>query len=233
MTCFSVDPYKGLLAVDKAPRDLGPALNQTTPAFGPPGTASSLKFSPSGSYLLAIVKGDGMKVPSTYYVWSAATGSVETAAVTTQIPGELVTFGGPFLDETHLLSTDATYGASIVQITPSFTVQEETHVVIANQSAICWAAYYPGSEVAYVPDSGLSLLHVFNASSGGLISTTPFDPALGGGFDSVMSPNHMYMLTGVGSVAVWDLTSIAIKQVFNLTAVAGNATDFFQGIALY
>jgi hypothetical protein len=241
VSCFSTDHTKGLTPLDTAPRSLA-GFHQTTPPLGPPETASNLYFNPTSSLLFAVSKGNPgatPALPSTYYAWAVQGGRVGSTSTTTQIPENLVSFGGDFVDDTTVLIADASFGVAKLQTSATGQLTELVHTTISNQRAVCWIKYLPRFSSVYATDAGRTVLTVLDANTAEIKHSVDYDPSVKGGFDTAGDRTKLYMLTGVDSIAVWELRGgnggvvPKIVQVFGLGEVAGGKTGIFQGLATY
>ncbi|MCJ1476467.1 hypothetical protein MMC13_005133 [Lambiella insularis] len=240
VTCFSVDHEKGLTLLDQQPRSMSPALMQTTPPVGPPGTSSDLFFNPSSTALFGVVKGDPGTSPataSTWFAWPVVDGKVSTTAVISQIPDLLVNFGGNFVNDDTIASIDASFGVAILKVSPTFQITEEVHTVVPGQVAICWGAYAPRFETFYAPDTGSTVVTEIDPATGAIKEQWSYDPSAGNPFDFAIDRTWMYVLTGNASVVVIDLEGSNHGKVpylvQNLDISEGGSKKMYQGMATY
>ena len=142
MACFTVSAEKGLSQLGGL-RTLE-KLHTTTPPSGPPDSASDIRFNPSSSALIVTTKGHPgpPAVPGYIYTFAVNDGLVSVDPIISSPSALILDYGFSFLgSDTSAIITDATFGASIVNIDSSLTVTETHHIAIPNQSATCWSAY--------------------------------------------------------------------------------------------
>lgn len=237
VTCFSVDHAKGLTVQDTKTRSLGSALQQTTPAFGPLGTASDIFFNPSGTALFATIKGNP-PTPGTYFIWPVVNGKVSATAITHVINDMIAPFGSAFLgSDSELLVTDASFGASILKVTSSFDLIETAHTAIPGQGAICWGTYSARFNSAYIFDVTTPNITVLDPVTGAVKGQIDMVPSSLGAFDNAIDRTWMYVLGGDDSVEVISLLGSnhgkmpTQVQKFDLTGFA--VRKGLQGFAIY
>lgn len=237
VTCFATDHAKGLTVLDKTTRPI--ALGQTTPPFGPTGTASDLFFNPSCTALFATIKGNPPG-PGTYYIWPVDGGKVSETAITQQIGDMLVIFGSAFEgSDSELLVTDASYGASIVHVgpPPSFELTETAHTIIPGQVAICWGTYSSRFNSAYIFDAGSTNITVLDPVTGAVKDKIIMDPTAKGAFDNAIDRTWLYVLGGDASIEVIALlgenngVTPTEVQKFDLSYIGSRKG--WQGFAIY
>lgn len=238
VSCFRADPLHGLQAVGPL-RSLEPTFSQTTPANGPPNTASEIIFNPDSSAVFALVKGNAGTTPVTpgYIIgWPVQHGTVSTKSIVNKIADISMEFGAVFLSQDRLFVADPSYGASIVSISSGLKVTEEVHTVVPGQIAICWAAEDPSLGNAYGIDAGQNMIYTFDAGTGALkgsISVTTIGNATtnGGLFDSAVNNNRMYSLAKTPGIVVTDLVQGQQQQYLDLTSLGSR--QGWMGMALY
>jgi len=149
--CYSVDDDLGLVA-ENGFRSLG--LNQTTPASGPPNTASQLTYSEDGRQLIASVKGNPgpPAAPGFLAVWDIDGSNNLSADFQKVSPGNggLLPFSMTVINgQNALLATDAGVGFDIFD----FSGQNRSSVVpIEGQGATCWSSFSPQTGNFYLTD---------------------------------------------------------------------------------
>ncbi|KAI7362386.1 hypothetical protein KC354_g7318 [Hortaea werneckii] len=234
VSCFYADPWKGLVPQGSL-RSLGYDFNQTTPPTAPAGTASQVIFDPNSAALFAILKGYSgpPAIPGSVVAYRTEYGMVSEEPVRTQISDIIVDFGSVFLDESRLFMTDVSFGAAIVDVDyETLTLQEETHIVIEGQKAICWSAFDPSLNTAYAPDAGQPVVYTVDATSGMLTGSIAADNRTQGLFDSAIgSRGLMYSLAASNGLNVFDLKAQKNVQYFDLSSVGERMP--FTGLALW
>ena len=151
-SCFNVDKKLGLTAIPNSLRPLG--LNQSTPASGPPGTASQIIFNHDDSKLIVSVKGNPGVVPgflAIFNVNSDGTLSADFTKQETVLGGELTFSLTPIPGKNAFVSTDAGVGFTVFDF-DDFSKSSLTP--IANQSANCWSTFSPKTGTFFLDDVG-------------------------------------------------------------------------------
>ena len=222
-------------------RPISQGLHQTNPPTGPFLSASDIVFNPSSSAIFATIKGSPATTPPTpgyIYAWSVEHGRVSQTPVITSIPDIIADFSLDFLgSDSSALLTDPSFGAAILNISPSLQVTEKAHTVIPLQGAACWGAYSPRFNSAYVIDAGKSNITIIDPASGAIKGAIQYTVSRGGGFDNAIDRSYMYVLSGVSTIVVVDLQGSNSgripqqRQSFDITAL-GNAKNW-QGMAIY
>ena len=179
VTCFAVDPVKGLRPLDKAPRSISQGIKQTTPPVGPFSTASDISFNPSSSALIASVKGTAATKPVTpgyIFAWSVSGGKVSTDAVATSLPTVILDFSLSFLgNDFDLLVTDPAIGAHILSVSSTLKISDSLPINVTYQKAICWSHFDPQSETVFLIDAASSNITVVSAVDGSVVNTIDFN----------------------------------------------------------
>ncbi|WPH00747.1 Hypothetical protein R9X50_00357700 [Acrodontium crateriforme] len=233
VACFSADPFYGLKPVGPL-RSIGKAIDETTPATGPPGSASDIFFTPDSSAVLVTTKGDAGSTPPKqgyFATFPVKNGKVANKPVLSQISDILMQFSITWLDEFRFLLSDPAYGVSILSIAHDFTLTELAHTKIPNEVAICWTSYDPALSMAYAIDVGQPYLTKINPSSGAIEGRINIDKNLVGMFDSSILNDKMYSLSGVNGIVVTDLVKEKQAQFLDLTGFGERA--FYQGMAVW
>lgn len=152
VACFAVDKKTGLKPIANSVRSLN--LNQTTPANGPPGSASHIIFSEDGKQLMASVKGvpptpgfialfdvknDGSLSSSFKKVEPPKNGALPFSM--TLIPGK-----------NAVLSTDPAVGFDVFDLSGNSSAATK----IDGQSATCWSSLSQKTGNFYLTDIGTS-----------------------------------------------------------------------------
>ena len=159
MACFTVSAEKGLSQLG----GLRPLekLHTKTPPSGPPDSASDILFNPSSSALFVTIKGHPgpPAVPGYIYAFAVNDGLISGDPIISSPSALILDYGMSFLgSDTSAVITDATFGASIVNIGPNLTVTETHHTTIPNQSAVCWSAYSRHYGTVYVMDAARTIV---------------------------------------------------------------------------
>ncbi|KAI7263335.1 hypothetical protein KC345_g9179 [Hortaea werneckii] len=234
VSCFSVDPWKGL-APQGSLRSLGYDFNQTTPPTAPTGTASQVIFDPNSKAMFAILKGypGPPAIPGSVVAYEAEYGMVSEEPVRTQIMDIIADFGSLFLDEFRLFMSDVSFGAAILDVDyETLTLHEENHIVIEGQKAICWSAFDPYLNTAYAPDAGQPVVYTVDANSGMLTGSIAADNRTQGLFDTAIGGRgFMYSLAASNGLNVLDLNNQKNVQFFDLSSVGERMP--FTGLALW
>jgi hypothetical protein len=174
-SCYSVNSTLGLVAMPNTVRSLN--LNQTTPATGPPGSASHIIFSEDGSNLIASVKGVP-PTPGFLAVWDVAEdGSLSEQFVSmapatggllpfsmTVIPGAdaiLVTDPGVGFDIFDMSASNVTSGTNG---TNSSSSNLSSAVPIEGRGATCWSSFSQQTGNFYLTDIMTSIVTEVNVS---------------------------------------------------------------------
>lgn len=236
VACFTVSAEKGLSQLG----GLRPLekLQTKTPPSGPPDTVSEILFNPSSSALLVTIKGNPgpPAVPGYIYAFAVNDGLVSVNPIISSPSALILDYGFNFLgSDTSAIITDATFGASIVNIDSSLTVTETHHIAIPDQAATCWSAYSRHYGTAYAMDVLRTNVTALDPVSGAIKGKIQFQADAGGAYDTVIDRQWMYILSGASSVVVIDLEKsgsggTAIQQ-FSI-AQEGPAGDW-EGMAIY
>jgi hypothetical protein len=154
--CYKVDPTAGLIPLQDTSRSLN--LNQTTPATGPPNTASHIIFTEDGQKLLASVKGDPSQpgvLPGFIASWdvvpSQGAFTLSQNFQTIALPqGGLLPFSMTVLPGRNaLLATDAAIGFDIINLADN---TKSTATPIQGQGATCWSNFSPKTQTLFLTD---------------------------------------------------------------------------------
>lgn len=212
VTCFSVDPTRGLTAIDQAPRSISSALNQTNPPVGPFLTASDIGFNPSSSALFATVKGSPVTHPvsiGSLFVWPVIDGNVSTDAVITRNSSLILDFSITFTSsDFDLLLTDPAIGADFLGVPSDLMVDINQPINITYQKATCWSTYDPVSSVVYTTDAAQTNITIISAVDGSIVDTVNFDPSTIGGLDSAIGGSNLFVLTQNGNVVSVNISGV-------------------------
>jgi hypothetical protein len=234
VTCFSTDHAKGL-----SPQGgLRPiALGQTTPPVGPPGTVSDIVFNPSETALFVSIKG-APPTPGSIYVYPVVHGAVSATPVISKPATLLVDFSLNFLgSDDKAVITDPAYGASLVDISPSYTVTVSKQIVVANEKAICWATYSDRFNSIALLDGGSPDVTLVSPETGAITGVVALDAANAGALDSALDRTFMYILRGGSAVTVLSDMGLTHGKVptelQSLDLSALGSRQGFQGMAIY
>lgn len=235
MTCFSVDPWRGLTALGGL-RPL--ALNQTTPPVGPPGTASDLVFNPSQTALFAVVKGDGMGAGYTYAYPVSRHGSISTEAVVSRPDGLAIAFSMSFLEsDGRAVITDPSFGAALVDVSRGLEVSVATKVPVAGEGAICWSVYSARYETVFIFDGGVTNITMVNPHTGAIRGAVVGAAETKGNLDAQALGQFLYVLNGAAYVSVVDNSALGHgkipREVQNFDLSSLGSRQGFQGLAVY
>ncbi|KAG8924889.1 hypothetical protein FRC00_004573 [Tulasnella sp. 408] len=245
-SCFKADPSSGLVPMPNAIRAL--PLNQTTPASGPPGSASDIIFT-SSHKLLVSVKGLSEDQPGYIAEWDVdpATGDLSQDFVKNTIssPG-MNPFGMTQIPgRDAILNADPAVGYAIWDLT---TVPATSNVIpVPEQMAICWSAYSASTGSFFLMDPAASQVvevAVDESLQGSTVKqyqlamgSGPLDGAVG----SVAGKDYLYVLsaamTAIDVFALPSKGSAEPVQTFNVTTafeqVAPVSSRDLQGMAVY
>lgn len=216
-------------------RSLGYDFNQTTPPTAPAGTASQIIFDPASKAVFAILKGYAgpPAIPGSIVAYRAENGMIGKEPVRTQVSDIINDFGSVFLSETRLFMTEVSFGAAILDIDyDTLKLSEEEHIIVENQTAICWSAYDEALNTAYAPDAGAPVVYTVNPSNGAQNTPIAVPDETQGLFDSAIGSKHyMYSLAAANAINVLDLEAEKNVQLFNLSSVGDRMP--FTGLALW
>lgn len=173
-SCYSVNSTLGLVAMPNTVRPLN--LNQTTPATGPPGSASHIIFSEDGSNLIASVKGVP-PTPGFLAVWDVAEDGSLSDQFVSMAPasGGLLPFSMTVIPGANaILATDAGVGFDIFDMsggasnatdsTNGTSSNLSSVVPIAGQGATCWSSFSQQTGNFYLTDIITSMVTEVNVS---------------------------------------------------------------------
>jgi hypothetical protein len=160
--CFSVDATNGLKGIAGTVRSLG--LNQTTPASGPPGSASHILFNADDSQVMASVKGVP-PTPGFLAVWDVAKdGSLSQTFSSIAPPqGGVNPFGMSLIPgKNAVLAADPAIGFDIIDLSAGGNATAgagtSSAVNVTGQGAICWTTHSQKTGHFYVIDAGTSIV---------------------------------------------------------------------------
>lgn len=202
------------------------------------GTASDIVFNPSSTALFVTVKGNGT-VPG-FIAGYAVEGGKVSSSVKISRPAEiLVDFSLTFVDDTHAVITDPTFGAAFIEICyPCLEVIVTKKVVIPGQAASCWGQYSQQNAAVYVFDGGVSNITTLDSVTGDIKYVIPAPVSNMGAFDAILAGDYLYVLEGVPGISVfsvggaWGGSEIpTLVQNLNLTSLGSR--DLWQGMAAF
>jgi hypothetical protein len=212
---------------------VSPALNQTTPPLSIDQTASDIFFNPTSTALFAIIKGNSQTgLPPTIFVWPIVDGKVTTTPITSQPSTLTLPFGATFINNNQLWLADVAFGASQLTVGADFHIHETAHVKIPGERALCWVTFVPSLGNVYFTDGGKTEVTVLDAANGTNYTFFDFPASDVGGFDNVEYQKKLYLLTGIGTVDIFDLTATK-PTVLQSTDISGGDTTAMEGLALW
>jgi hypothetical protein len=212
---------------------VSPALNQTTPPLSIDQTASDIFFNPTSTALFAIIKGNSQTgLPPTIFAWPVVAGKVAATPITSQPSTLTYPFGATFINNNQLWLADVAFGASQLTVDPDFHVHETAHVAVSGEMALCWATFVPSLGNVYFTDGHKTEVTILDAATGTHHTFFDFPTGDVGGFDNVEYQKKLYVLTGIGTVDVFDLTATK-PAVLQSTDISGGDTTGMEGLALW
>ncbi|KZP30098.1 hypothetical protein FIBSPDRAFT_908125 [Athelia psychrophila] len=154
--CYTADARAGLRPMPNTARALG--LNQTTPATGPPGTASQILFVEDDTKLIVSVKG-APPTPGYYALWNVTAGGLsQEYERRAPPPGGLLPFSmTPIPGADAFLATDPGIGFEIVSLSGGGG-NKSSAVAVPGQGAVCWSSYSPKTGNFYLVDIGTAMV---------------------------------------------------------------------------
>ncbi|KAH9857311.1 hypothetical protein C2E23DRAFT_873962 [Lenzites betulinus] len=245
VNCFTVDKQTGLKALPNTLRSLG--LNQTTPASGPPGSASHLVFSEDGKQLMASVKGVP-PTPGMIAVWDVADDGSLSADFQAVAPpsGGLLPFSMTVIPgKNAVLTTDPGVGFDVFDFSSG---NASSAVAIDGQNATCWSSFSTKTGNFYLTDIGTAIVTEVNVDDNlkaSIVKQYP-QPAGAATIDNdiatVNGKDFMYVLApGAQTVEVLSLDApgdakhIQTLQLAGPTKAAGVtiSTNNLQGMTAF
>ncbi|KAJ4859022.1 hypothetical protein T069G_07289 [Trichoderma breve] len=253
VTCFSVDPKKGLQPLGPM-RTILQTKDFTPPPAGTPPTilTGDIRFNPSstGVFTTAANETGG---PGVLYAYPVVSGSVSTTPVVTKFDNVVNPFSLNFLNsDSQLFMTNPhneSPGAALLTISPSLAVTETKIVTIPHQNASCWAAYAPIYDTIFVMDAAAAVVSTVDISKESVVSQFDFQSANFGPTDTLVDRNFLYFITepfnddfsaflASPQVLVYDITSVSkgknpqLIQSFDIFKAVGSFPDI-MGLAIY
>ena len=219
------------------PYDIG----QSTPPKGPLNSVSQCLFNEDESMLLTMVKGDGMNYTGFMSAFQVESSGVSYEDVRSSPAGSAVLFGTAIIPGTSkLFTTDAAFGALILDVDAEGVATTLAKTVIPDQKASCWAVIAPESNTAFVTDPVLNRVVVLSTDNAAILDIFEL-PADGdtGYIDIAIAWPWLYALspgngTQEAAIEVIDISGgpggLKVVQRFGMGAmgVTGNA----QGMAI-
>jgi len=218
--CFDVDQQLGLVSNPNTLRSL--SLNQSTPATGPPGSASDIIFSEDGTQLIASIKGIP-PTPGFLAIWDIADDGSLSENFTSVAPpsGGLLPFSMTSIPGTSaVLVTDPGIGFDVFDLSQTDNSSSSSAVPINGQSATCWSSFSNKTGNFYLTDVGTSIVTEVNVGqnlTGTVVNQYPQQPGSGtidSDIATIGDNDFLYVLAP-------NITSI---QVLALNS-PGNATN--------
>jgi hypothetical protein len=184
------------------------------------------------------VKGNGVTPGYIYSYPVEWDGSIATKPVVSR-PSELaLDFSINFLGEdSRAVITDPSYGASLVDITPSLEFSVAAKVPIAGQSAICWSVYSASFDTIFILDAGVTNITLLDPWSGAIKGTIDGAADTGGNLDAKANGQYLYVLNAAAYVSVIDNTGLTRGdmpkeiQSFNLSSLGSR--QGYMGLAIF
>lgn len=206
MTCYSVDSEKGLTTLGGL--RLIPQTENEDPSPPPPGPLTigqDIRFNPSVTALFITIRSNG-KNPGLIYAFPVERNGTHKAVGTTPVVSSFPTipfiFTLNFLDHSdhHLLVTNphlGSPGAAFLNVSyPSLEITLAKTITIPNQDAVCWVAYAPQYDTAFIIDAGQANVTALNPETGDVKGIVRYDAVGGhGGVDGEVCGDFLYMLT--------------------------------------
>jgi outer membrane protein assembly factor BamB len=239
ISCFSVN-HDNTLTRAGAFFEL-PSINaaqKTTPPTGPPSTGSDVLFNPSSSALFVTVKGDGTS-PGYIYAFPVEAGCpVLTKAVVSRPAELMIDFSMSFLSDDRAVISDPTFGAALVDISPSLQVTVSKKVAVPGQKATCWTTFSGRFDAVFLFDGGNPNVTALDPVTGETKYTITGPAEAKGGFDAAVSGEYLYVLQGAAGISVFDLKGSVdngkvphLVQSLDLSGLGSR--QGWQGLAVY
>lgn len=232
VACHHVNRWSGLVPDGMGIRSL-PNFTQSTPPQGPPSTASEIVFSPDGSSVIAIAKGNAAAgIPGQFVSYPVKWGRVGTTPTISTLKDVAMPFGSAYNAHGNLFVSDPSFGVALI----SETFAELAHTAVPSQKALCWADVSVPLGKAFGMDAGAPVVYVFDADTAVLKSSISTSIANGtsngGNFDAALgADNVMYMLSGTPGIAILDVEKEAQIGYVDLSEVAPRS--HFEGMAVW
>lgn len=229
VTCFSVDPVKGLTA-------LGPIRPIPQPGNEALLLGGDILFNPSETALFHTLNNfTAANDPGFLFAYPIIHGQVSRTPIISVFesiadPFSLNFLGGSdsrlFLTNPFVNAAPGEDAPGAVLLEVSYPSLEVTVVkpVIMPHVAACWVAYAPAYDVMFIDDAGLAAISIVNASDATLISQFTFQTVNFGSTDTLVDRNFLYTLTipfatnnhsmllASPQVLVWDINPVTKGQ---------------------
>jgi hypothetical protein len=253
VTCFSVDPVKGL-CVTGPMRGIPQPGNASPPPPGIPPEilTGDIAFNPSSSGVF-ITLTNSTHQPGYIYAYPTIDGEVSQTPVISSLKDVANPFSLNFLgSDSRLFSSNPhnqSPGSVVLDVSPSLEATEAKIVTIPAQSASCWVAYASAYDTLFVIDAALPNVTTVDSTNGNTIAQFGyFSPAFGA-TDSLVDRHFLYTLTvpfnanfsallASPQVLVWDIASVEKGQnprqiqSFDIFKAAGLGFEL-MGLAIY
>ena len=198
VTCFDVDPQKGL-----SPQGgIRPVAQFPFQGPAPETIGADIAFNPSSTALFATT--GGVQAGSgKIYAYSIQDRKISTDAVVSSFSDLVFLFSLNFLDnsDSHLIVTNPHlngFGAALVNVEyPSLKATLTKGITFPAEVATCWVAYAPQFDSAYVIDAANPLISIINPETGDIKTQVTYNVTMpgSGGYDSKVDRNYLYTLT--------------------------------------
>ncbi|KAF2634729.1 hypothetical protein P280DRAFT_511716 [Massarina eburnea CBS 473.64] len=247
ISCANFDAKNGIGAMD-ALRLF--ELGQSDPPVGPLNTVSQTFFSEDQNLLYTTVKGDPAANKTGFIsVFAVDKGETESCASTlskadtrSSPVGTAVLFGSQVIPSSkppRIFTTDASFGAGILTLSPENSAALTANQTVADQRATCWSTISAFTNTAFVTDVAIdrileiSLTDATILASVDLRGLTP-DPGLtdlgsAGRFVYALSPGNG---TTEAAVSVVDVVSKKLVQRKGLGVVGVKGTAAGMAVLL-
>lgn len=236
IACFYMTPH-GLIPLDKAIRSLTLSPAQSNPPAGPLNTISQTFFNDDSSALLTTVKGNGANNTGYISAFPVQNGRVSTQDVRSSPNGTAVLFGVAPLpgQNDKIFMTDASFGATTVDVSRNLTASSLTHTAIDGQGATCWATFSSTTGTGFVTDVKVNRLVEIDPCTGAIVAEHDSQNGNAGMIDLEGKGDFVYALAPGNQthVSVWDVSggkgTAKEVQNFAVNGVGGSA----QGMAFF
>jgi len=260
ISCANFDARTGIGPMD-ALRPFG--IGQSDPPVGPTNTVSQTFFSEDQSLLFTTVKGNPMANNTGFLSVFAVEGGemmangactskmggksakLSTKETRSSPPGTAVLFGSqviPGANPPKIFTTDASFGAGILSISPTLSSTLTSKLAIPDQRATCWTTISTFTNTAFVTDVAINRILELSLTDASMVSkidlsmeaASKSDPGLidlraAGAFVYALSPGNG---TTEAAVSVVDLRSKKLVQHALLGKIGVGATAMGMAILL-
>lgn len=238
VTCYHVDPTKGLIPDGKGLREFGYDFVTPPVLMGSKGSSSDIQFSPDSSKLVTTSK--GTLIPSSTLahidVFSVGKdGLVETEFRDYPSARFSLPFGMAFdpSKPAEVFVTDAGFGAVLYSI-DGRTNQLNTIKIVnstAAAGASCWAVFSEATGLFYNLDAGIPTIGKVSPIDGAVEGTITVDASFQGIFDGAVRGSLLYFLSFTNKIGVVDLVSGKTIQIFDYATP--DDRPHWTGMAIY